>query len=152
MEGVKEIGPLGFSVGSLIATGEEEPIDVSLIGIEAGMPGNPPILSGRGIQANRGSEVILDGNIQAQTNIKIGDTITIKTIQGTDESFFNMQVIGFTDKRQYLYQPSVFLPYQTWDRIRAQGGDVLRSGKSNRKYCLLSNWKIPKTRKTSQPS
>ena len=122
VEGVKEIGPLGFSVGSLIATGEEEPIDVSLIGIEAGMPGNPPILSGRGIQANRGSEVILDGNIQAQTNIKIGDTITIKTIQGTDESFFNMQVIGFTDKRQYLYQPSVFLPYQTWDRIRAQGG------------------------------
>ena len=122
VEGVKEIGPLGFSVGSLIAAGEEEPIDVSLIGIEAGMPGNPPILSGRGIQANRGSEVILDGNIQAQTNIKIGDTVTIKTIQGTDESFFNMLVIGFTDKRQYLYQPSVFLPYQTWDRIRAQGG------------------------------
>ena len=122
VEGVKEIGPLGFSVGSLIAAGEEEPIDISLIGIEAGMPGNPPIFSGRGIQANRGNEVILDGNIQAQTNIKIGDTITIKTIQGTDESFFNMQVIGFTDKRQYLYQPSVFLPYQTWDRIRAQGG------------------------------
>jgi len=122
VEGVEEIGPLGFSVGTLIAAGERDPIDVSLIGIEAGMPGNPPILEGRGILASRGNEVILDGNIRAQTNIKVGDTITIKTIQGSDESFFNLQVIGFTDKRQYLYQPSVFLPYQTWDRIRAQGG------------------------------
>ena len=122
VEGVEAIGPLGFSVGTLIASGEKEPIDVSLIGIEAGTPGNPPILEGRGILADRGSEVILDGNIRAQTNIQLGDTVTIKTIQGTEEAFFNLQVIGFTDRRQYLYQPSVFMPYQTWDRIRAQGG------------------------------
>ncbi len=122
VEGVKEIGPLGFSVGTLIANDGSDPIDVSLIGVEAGMPGDPPIIAGRGIQVNRGNEVVLDGNLLAQTDIRVGDTVILKTIQGTDESFFNVQVIGFTDKRQYLYQPSVFLPYQTWNRIRAQGG------------------------------
>ena len=122
VEGVKEIGPLGFSVGTLIVNDGSDPIDVSLIGVEAGMPGDPPIIAGRGIQVNRGNEVVLDGNLLAQTDIRVGDTVILKTIQGTDETFFNVQVIGFTDKRQYLYQPSVFLPYQTWNRIRAQGG------------------------------
>lgn len=122
VEGVLDSGPLGFSVGTVVFENGKEPIDVSLIGVEANKPGSPPVISGRPIRSNQGSEVVLDSNILNSANIKIGDSIRIKTIQGTDEKFYNLQVIGFTDKRQYLYQPSVFIPFQTWEKIRPQSG------------------------------
>jgi len=55
-----------------------------------------------------------------RTGIKVGDIITIKSIQGTNDEFYDLRVVGITDGRQYLYQPSVFIPYRTWDQIRPQ--------------------------------
>ena len=38
----------------------------------------------------------------------------------SNEEFYNLDVIGVTDGRQYLFQPSIFIPYRTWDQIRPQ--------------------------------
>ena len=57
--------------------------------------------------------------------IQIGNEISIKTIQGTKEKFFTLQVVGLTDGQQYSFAPSMFIPFKTWDQIRPQ---ALRAG------------------------
>ncbi|MBI9051422.1 MAG: ABC transporter permease [Anaerolineaceae bacterium] len=122
VEGVKEIGPLGFSAGTMVFADGREVLDVSLIGVDAGMPGVPPILEGETLRSNRGSEVIIDGKIASQRNVQIGDQIVVKTIQGQDESFYKLNVLGISGDQTYLYSPSIFVPYQTWEKIRPQSG------------------------------
>lgn len=118
--GVLEVGPIGFSNGTIVFSDNQQTIDVSLIGVEPGKPGLPPTVEGSNLRSTRGNVIVIDGNVAARTKIKIGDEITIKTIQGTEEKFTKFQVIGATDGRQYFFQPSIFLPYQTWDKIRPQ--------------------------------
>jgi len=118
--GVEAAGALGFSSGSLVFPDGRADLNVSLIGVEAGKPGAPPIIAGENIVVDRGPQVVVDMNVAKRSNVKVGDTITIKSIQGTQEEFYQVQVIGLTDERQYLFAPSIFLPYRTWDQIRPQ--------------------------------
>ena len=120
IDGVQAAGPIGLSNGSIIFADGRENINVSLIGVEAGKPGDPPVISGSDLIIDRGSDVTIDANIAERADIYPGDQITIKTIQGTREELFNLTVIGITAGRQYLFQPSIFLPYRTWDEIRPQ--------------------------------
>ena len=48
----------------------------------------------------------------------MGDQFTLKTVQGTDEKFYDLEVAGISDGRQYSIQPSIFVPHLTWDRIK----------------------------------
>jgi putative ABC transport system permease protein len=66
--------------------------------------------------------VVIDNELAQAQNIKLGDVITIKSIQGTDEEYYDLEVTGITDKRQYFFQPSLIVPLGTWDRIRPQAG------------------------------
>jgi putative ABC transport system permease protein len=118
--GVKEIGPIGFANGSIIFGTGEKPLEVSLIGAEPGKPGMPAVISGIDIRSPRGYLAVIDGNIAKRTNIQIGDEIVLKTIQGSKDQFNKVKVIGITDGRQYFYQPAIFLPFETWDKIRPQ--------------------------------
>ena len=122
--GVKDVGPIGFANGTIIFKDHHEPLDVTLIGVEPGKPGLPPVFQGTNIRAQRGNFVVIDGNVAARTNIKLGDEITIKTTKGTDEEFTSLKVIGITDGRQYFFQPSIFLPFQTWNKIRPQSAAI----------------------------
>lgn len=121
VEGVVDIGSIGLSSGTLILNGTLRTLDVSLIGVEAGKPGMPPISSGRDLRTSRTSEVVIDQRIAQRVGLGIGDEITLKTIQGTEEKFFKLNVIGITQGgQQYLFRPSIFVPYRTWDEIRPQ--------------------------------
>ncbi len=133
VEGVQAAGPIGLSNGTIVFTDGREDIDVSLIGVEAGRPGVPTLLEGKPLLINRGSDIIIDKNIADQRGIRVGDSITLKTIQGSSEEFYKLNVIGLTDEQQYLFQPSVFLPYRTWDQVRPQGapGSMLVETTSN---------------------
>jgi putative ABC transport system permease protein len=121
VDGVEEIGPIGFSVGSIIFQDDREALDVSLIGIEAGAPGEPPVVAGEYLQVNRGNDVVVDANVVAAAGISLGDEIIIKTIQNGEEEFNIVTVVGLAEGQEYLYAPSIFLPYRTWDKIRSGG-------------------------------
>jgi hypothetical protein len=47
----------------------------------------------------------------------------LKTVQGTNEEFYVLQVTGISDGQQYFLRPSVFVPDITWDKIRPKGGE-----------------------------
>lgn len=119
---IDDIGPVGFSSATIIFNDGTQPLDVALIGAEPGKPGMPPIVTGSDIRSSRGNQTIIDGNVAQQSNIKIGDEIILKTTLGTREEFTTLTVVGTTDKRQYLYQPSIFVNFNTWEKIRPQSG------------------------------
>jgi putative ABC transport system permease protein len=121
VEGVADVGSIGFASGTLVFQDGRPDLNVSLIGVEADRPGAPPIIEGQNLLTDRGAVAVIDQAISSRSGVTIGDTITIKTIQGTEEEFYDVVVTGITDDRKYLFQPSVFLPYQTWDQIRPQG-------------------------------
>jgi putative ABC transport system permease protein len=56
-----------------------------------------------------------------RTGLKVGDTITVKSIQGTEEELFDLLIVGATDGREYSLQPTLMVPYLTWDKIRPLG-------------------------------
>jgi putative ABC transport system permease protein len=125
VEGVQEVGALGFATGTLIVSNGKPTINVSLIGVEPNSPGMPPVFSGRSINTNKGNEVVIESQTADRYGIRIGNEIFIKTIQGTKEKYFTLQVVGLTDGQQYSFAPSMFIPFKTWDQIRPQ---ALRAG------------------------
>jgi putative ABC transport system permease protein len=122
IEGVETVGAIGLSSATIVfSSSQQSQQDVSLIGVEPGKPGLPPVLSGRSLKTTRAREVIIDQRIAKKFEIKPGDNLTIKTVQGTDEKFFVLKVVGITNGgQQYLFRPSIFVPYRTWDEIRSQ--------------------------------
>lgn len=115
--GVKEVGLIGFASTSIIMP-QTPPLDASLIGVEPGKPGEPAAFEGRQLQSKRGREAIIDQNVVKETGLKVGDTFTIKTIQGTEEKFHPLRVVGITDSRRYSIQPSIIIPFLTWEKIK----------------------------------
>ncbi len=120
VEGVADAGPIGFASATIIFPDGREPVDVSLVGIDPGRPGAPTILQGQGLRARGRDEVVIDSLLAGQTSLQIGDTFTLKSIQGTDEQLFDLKVVGVTDEQRYFYQPSLFLSLNTWDKVRPQ--------------------------------
>ncbi len=130
VEGVDEIGPLGFATATIVFEDGKPPLDISLIGVEPGKPGMPPALEGMPLRSVRGYQTLIDGNVAKRIGISVGDRITIKTIVGSDEKFYTFEVVGITDGRQFFYAPSIFIPFNTWEAIKPQpanSGQALES-------------------------
>jgi putative ABC transport system permease protein len=120
LDGIKDVGLVGFSRASIVPTNGEEPLNISLIGVEPGKPGEPPALEGSGLRHKRSKEAVIGQKTALRAGLQVGDQFTIKSIQGTDEEFYDLKVVGISDSRQHFLQPSIFVPYATWDRIKPQ--------------------------------
>ncbi len=69
---------------------------------------------------SRSNEIILDRNAALRSGLGVGDTATLKSIQGTEEEFYDLEVVGVSDGRQYFLAPTVFVPYLTYEKVRPQ--------------------------------
>ena len=118
--GVADVGAIAFSNVKITLPDGQESLDVSLIGIEPGKPGSPPVFEGQEIRTKRANEIVLDASIAKSVGVQVGDMITVSSTQGTDAEYFMLKVIGITDTRQYFYQPSAFVSLQIWDEIKPQ--------------------------------
>ena len=136
VDGVAEAGPIGFSTASIVFIDGREPVDVSLVGVEPGQPGDPALLSGSGLRSKRDAQVIIDDELAAERSLKLGDEILIKSIQGTDEEFYKLEIVGITERRQYFFQPSIIVPLDKWEEIRPQA--AAGSGSQELIYNLMA--------------
>ncbi|MFN8440229.1 MAG: ABC transporter permease [Caldilineaceae bacterium] len=118
--GVADVGQVSFAPGELLLDSGTDNVNISLIGVEAGKPGEPKVLEGRQLSANRGSEVLIDINVVRRTPFRLGDTIRIKTTQGVDEKIFELKVVGIADGSQISVAPGLILPFETWEKVRPQ--------------------------------
>ena len=122
VDGVKAVGPIGAASVTLVSPlkAGADPLNVALIGVEPGLPGEPPAFEGRQLGGRQTREAVLDRNVALRTGLKVGDAITIKSIQDTREQLYELRVVGISDGRQYSLQPSIIVPFRTWEELRPQ--------------------------------
>ena len=116
---VEAAGPLGIS-NAKVENGASPLLDISLLGVEADKPGSPDVIRGRSIRLNRRYETVIDENVANESGLDVGDTLVIQSTQGTEDELFELRIVGVTESREFLYQPTVFVPLQIWDKIRPQ--------------------------------
>lgn len=124
VDGVADAGPIYTSSTQIVST--SKPLKVSLLAAEPGRPGMPPLLEGRDFRGGEASEVVIDRNVALRTGIKVGDDIVIRSTQGTSDEFFNLTVVGLVDGQSYSFQPTIFVPAITWEKIRPQSASDLK--------------------------
>lgn len=116
--GVADAGMLGTSSATMVLADDEKPLKVALLGIQPGHTGEPKVVDGVQLGTGLTDEVLIDRNTALRSGLGIGDTVSLRTTQGTEEEIFNLQVVGVTDGQQYSLQPSIFVSFDTWDNIR----------------------------------
>ena len=125
VDGVADAGPIYTSSTEIVSL--DEPLKVSMLAVEAGHPGMPPLLAGRDFRGGEAKEVVIDNNVALRSNIQIGDEIIIRSTQGVDDEFFTLEVVGLVDGQSYFFQPTIFVPAATWEKMRPQSEADLNS-------------------------
>ncbi len=125
VEGVEDAGPVYTSTTEIVSLPES--LKVSMLGAEAGKPGMPSIIDGRDFRGGEAREAVMDRNVALRSDLKIGDTIQIRSTQGTDDKFFDLVIVGMVDGQSYFFQPTIFVPAATWEKIRPQSEAELNS-------------------------
>jgi putative ABC transport system permease protein len=122
IDGVAAVGPIGASTAAIIAVNGEpiDSLDVSLIGVEPRQPGSPATFAGAPLADSRGAETVLDRHVVDRLHIPLGATITLKVVQGMDETHYDLRVVGYAEGQKLNYMPSIFVPLRRWDQIRPQ--------------------------------
>jgi len=120
VDGVDDAGPVSTSNTAILLPpgAEEEVLKVSLLGVEAGRPGMPQLTAGRTFLSATAREVIIDQRVLDRSDIKIGDTITIRSTQGVEDEFFDLKVIGATTGQAFFFQPAIFVSPSVWEKVR----------------------------------
>jgi len=118
VNGVEDAGMLGTSSATLLLPLQENDLKIAVLGVEPGHIGEPLVIQGTQLSTDLAQEVILDRNTAIRSKLVVGDEIQIRVTQGTQDEFYTLRIVGITDGQQYSLQPSVFVPFYTWDRIR----------------------------------
>lgn len=125
VDGVADAGPIYTSSAEIVSL--DEPLKVSMLAAEPGRPGMPPLLEGRDFRGGEAREAVIDRNVALRSDIQIGDEIVIRSTQGVDDKFFTLEVVGLVDGQSYFFQPTIFVPASTWEKIRPQSEADLAS-------------------------
>ena len=125
VDGVADAGPIYTSSTEIVSL--DEPLKVSLLAADAGHPGMPSLVEGRDFRGGQAQEVVIDNNVALRSNIKIGDEIIIRSTQGVDDEFFTLEVVGLVEGQSYFFQPTIFVPAATWEKVRPQSDADLNS-------------------------
>lgn len=125
VDGVEDAGAIYTSTTEIVSL--PEPLKVSMLGAEPGRPGMPPIIEGREFRGGEAREAVMDRNVALRSDLQVGDTIKIRSTQGTDDEFFDLKIVGLVDGQSYFFQPTIFVPAATWEKIRPQSESELSS-------------------------
>ena len=118
VDGVADAGEIYTSTSEIVSL--PEPLKISLLAAEPDRPGMPPIIAGRPYRGGEASETLIDEGVALRTGIKVGDEIQIRSTQGTEDEFFRLKVVGLVGKQSYFFQPTIFVPPATWEKMRPQ--------------------------------
>ena len=125
VDGVADAGPIYTSSTEIVSLAE--PLNVSMLAVEAERPGMPAIIEGREFRGGTAREVVIDRNVAVRSGIKVGDEIQIRSTQGVEDNFFTLRVVGMVNGQSYFFQPTIFVPPATWEKIRPQSDADLNS-------------------------
>jgi len=78
VEGVADAGLIATSSAAILLEDKPQPLKVSMLGVEPGRPGEPPVVQGRQLSGDLANEVIIDRSVAVRSNIQLDDLITIR--------------------------------------------------------------------------
>ena len=125
VDGVQDAGPIYTSNTEIVSLAE--PLKVSLLGVEPDEPGMPAIIAGREFRGGEARETVIDRNVALRSGIKVGDEIEVRSTQGTEDEFYKLKVVGLVSGQSYGFQPTIFVPPSTWEKVRPQSEADLKS-------------------------
>lgn len=125
IDGVVDAGAIYTSSTEIVSL--TEPLKVSMLGVESGRPGMPPVIEGREFRNGEARETVIDRNVALRSDIQVGDIIEIRSTQGTNDEFFQLKVVGLVEGQSYFFQPTIFVPPATWEVVRPQSESDLSS-------------------------
>ena len=125
LDGVADAGPIYTSNTEIVSL--EEPLKVSLLGVEVDRPGMPEILEGRAFRGGEAREAVIDRGVAIRSGLQVGDKIEIRSTQGVNDEFFTLEVVGVVDGQSYFFQPTIFVAPATWETVRPQSEADLNS-------------------------
>ncbi len=118
VDGVADAGEIFTSTSEISSL--EEPLKISMLAAEPGHPGMPVPIEGRPFRGGGADEAVIDEGVAVRSGIKVGDEIQIRSTQGTKDQFFYLEVVGLVPKQSYFFQPTIFVPPNTWEEMRPQ--------------------------------
>jgi putative ABC transport system permease protein len=118
VENVADAAALGTSSANLVLPSGEKTLKAALLGVEPNHVGEPAVTEGRQLGGANIDEVLIDSNTAIRSGLKAGDKLVIRVTQGTEDVAFTLPIVGITAGQLYSLQPSIFVPFDTWDRIR----------------------------------
>jgi hemin transport system permease protein len=118
VEGVADAGEIYTSTSEIASL--PEPLKISFLAAEPERPGMPQLIEGRPFRGGEASETVIDEGVALRSGIKVGDEIEIRSTQGTKDEFFYLKVVGLVGKQSYFFQPTIFVPPATWEKMRPQ--------------------------------
>ena len=125
VDGVADAGLIATANATLLLDGNKQ-LKVALLGVEPGHVGEPSVTTGHQLTALDANEVIIDRNTALRTKLKVGDALTLRVTQGTQDVTFTLNIIGIATGQQFSLQPSIILPFQTWNKVRPQSEAELK--------------------------
>ncbi len=125
LSGVADAGMIGTANATLILSTDKQ-LKVALLGVEPGHVGEPPVANGHPFSAVDAEEAIIDQNTALRTNLKVGNDLTLRVTQGTQDVTFTLKIVGVSSGQQFSLQPSILVPFQTWNRVRPQSEAELK--------------------------
>lgn len=125
VDGVADAGPIYTSNTEIVSL--PEPLKISMLGVEAGRPGTPPLLEGRPFRGGEAREAMMDMNVALRSGLKVGDEIEIRSTQGTEDEFYALKIVGLVEGQSYFFAPTIFVPPATWELVRPQSASELNS-------------------------
>jgi len=120
VEGVEAAGLIGLSRVAIPLGEGKKAVDVTMVGVEPGEPGEPPVLRGQALSRRRGKEAIIDVNVARLTGLDVGDGFWIRSVQASEEKFYELTVVGITRSQKVLFNPAIFVPIVYWEKIKPQ--------------------------------
>lgn len=120
-EHVEAAAPMGTRTAVVLkenATSDDEKIDVSLLGVNAGTFLEPKVIEGKQLAKENKFEVIVNDTLKKQ-GVELGD---ILEIEGSTEK---MKVVGFVENQSFNHLPAIFMTMDLWRTIHfaAPGSD-----------------------------
>ena len=116
--GIDGAGPVHVSATEIVST--DQAIKISLLAADPGSPGMPGVRAGRSFRLGDSNEAVMDRNLAVRSGLQVGDWVRIRSAQGFEDKFYNLQIVGLSEGQSYLFQPSLFVAPMTWETVRPQ--------------------------------
>lgn len=85
------------------------------------------MVMGENLRGTRARVVVVDQRVADDTHVTLGDVLSVKVTQGTNDEVYDLRVVGITSGQQYFFRPSIFVSLPVWDMVRPKADPTLSS-------------------------